>query len=903
MSFSEQTLILHAGNITGGKQCAREAFYKGSVSSRGRIARSKTLPFIRHRRLSIVERQHKMGNIPRRGLTKEFKTGQTQHITMPETLYTFNDLQTLEQFKPEIINGTFVFDASTADPEFVDLSGNKDLKRIIFKTPQPKLRYLDASSCALQSVTIPAGCESLETLFFHKNQITEITFEGDCPKLELLDLSENKLTTLDLPYKFKKLGNLFLSKNNLVNLANLSEFFTRDYFDFVVDGNERLTAPPPELIEKGNDAVVKFFIEMEAGKDYLYEAKLLIVGEPGAGKTTLFRKLKDTNALLPKENETTKGIDIHGYTFPVKGKPKKKFTVNVWDFGGQEIYHATHQFFLTKRSLYVLLSDARKEDTDFNYWLEVIELLTGKSPVIIVQNEKGGRKADFDQRGLAGRFGNIVTPVHSLDLSKDINKIDQLREFVSFHIQQLDHVGQELPASWVAIREELEKLSNNNSYIDVNHYLDVCKKNNLHERNRGLFLSSFLHDLGVFLHFQNDPILKHWVILSNEWATNAVYAIMDDEEIKHNRKGHFNRKDIQRILTKREYCYMHDEVLQLMMNFELCYRIPETKDEYIAPQLLPIEKSKYPWENENNLQLRYTYDFMPKGLISRFIVRTHQFIDDYTKLWRSGVVLSRNKTFAEVIETYGRRSIQIRVAGLHKKELLTIVSDHLDTLNKSYEGMNWDKMVPCNCEICLNNDTPNFYKYADLNRRRELNKRTVECPVSYEDVEVQKMLDDVFVTRSDVKSPLKVFISYSKHDLRYLKKLKTFITPLMRDKNLIIWDDKSLIPGEEWDKRIRYELMSADIIIFLISPDFLATEYIYNMEMKEALDRHERGEARMIPVIIRPCLWESSSLARFNIIPEKGKPLSSYNDEDEGWKIITKEIEKVIEGAYQIKKL
>ena len=514
---------------------------------------------------------------------------------------------------------------------------------------------------------------------------------------------------------------------------------------------------------------------------------------------------------------------------------------------------------------------------------------------------RGGRTAAFDLRGLRASFENILTPVKSLDLSKDVEKAKDLRLFIEFHIQQLKHVGDELPATWVAVRKQLGKMADIRPYISLIEYMDICKNEKIPEREKAFFLSGFLHDLGVFLHFQHDPILKHWVILRNEWATNAVYSIMDDQKIKDKNCGHFVRDDIQRILSGNEYCEMHDEVLRLMMNFEICYVIPDEQPEkFIAPQLLPVEQRIYKWDAENNLQLRYTYAFMPKGLISRFIVRAHQYIKNNDLLWRNGVILEHNNTKAEIIETYGTRSISIRVSGMHKKELLTIVAEHFDLLNKGYEGIECDKMVPCNCKTCRGNNKPHFYTYFDLNRRRELNKRTVECPVSYDQVNVQGLLDDVFVTRSDVKSPLKVFISYSKYDKEYLERLKVFLSPLMREKNLIIWDDTSLIPGEDWDERIRYELFSADVIIFLVSPDLLATEYIWKTEMKEALNRHESGEARMIPILIRPCLWESSPFARYNIIPEKGKPLSTYQDKDEGWKIISGELLKSIEWQYNM---
>ena len=118
----------------------------------------------------------------------------------------------------------------------------------------------------------------------------------------------------------------------------------------------------------------------------LYEAKFLIVGEGGAGKTSLAKKIQNPDYQLNPEEESTHGIEVIQWRFPLDNG--QEFRANLWDFGGQEIYHQTHQFFLTERSLYALVADTRKENTDFPYWLNSIELFGGDSPVLLIKNEK-----------------------------------------------------------------------------------------------------------------------------------------------------------------------------------------------------------------------------------------------------------------------------------------------------------------------------------------------------------------------------------------------------------------------------------------------------------------------------------------------------------------------------------
>ena len=127
-------------------------------------------------------------------------------------------------------------------------------------------------------------------------------------------------------------------------------------------------------------------------------------------------KIEDPKYELRPAESSTEGIEIIQCTFKTALRVKqdgrerlleRDFRINIWDFGGQEVYHATHQFFLTRRSLYVLVADDRKEDTDFNYWLQVVELLSDGSPLLIVQNEKQDRRRDINLGSLRARFPNL----------------------------------------------------------------------------------------------------------------------------------------------------------------------------------------------------------------------------------------------------------------------------------------------------------------------------------------------------------------------------------------------------------------------------------------------------------------------------------------------------------------
>ena len=301
-----------------------------------------------------------------------------------------------------------------------------------------------------------------------KEKLTEIPAEVlELEWLEVLNLSRNQLTTLpEAIARLPQLTSLYLSRNKLTTLpeaiARLQQLTSLNLTDNPIE------KPPPEIVEQGIEAIRDYFRQLEVeGTDYLYEAKLLIVGEGGAGKTTLAKKIKDQNYQL-REEDSTKGIEVIKWRFPMENG--REFRVNIWDFGGQEIYHTTHQFFLTKRSLYVLVADTRKEDTDFYYWLNVVELLSDNSPLLIIKNEKQNRRRDINELQLRGQFPNLKETLPT-NLA-DNRGLEQVLEQIKHYVKNLPHIGSPLPKTWVRVREALESDARN--YINLDEYLNIC---------------------------------------------------------------------------------------------------------------------------------------------------------------------------------------------------------------------------------------------------------------------------------------------------------------------------------------------------------------------------------------------------------------------------------------------
>ncbi|HLP93655.1 MAG TPA: toll/interleukin-1 receptor domain-containing protein [Saprospiraceae bacterium] len=145
----------------------------------------------------------------------------------------------------------------------------------------------------------------------------------------------------------------------------------------------------------------------------------------------------------------------------------------------------------------------------------------------------------------------------------------------------------------------------------------------------------------------------------------------------------------------------------------------------------------------------------------------------------------------------------------------------------------------------------------------------------------------------------KAFIIYAREDLEMLRELINQLTPLKRNDKLSIWHDERILPGAAWDEEIRKNLNEADIIILIVSPSFLSSDYIDQVEFKLALERHRQGKAIMVPVIARPCLWEEiTAIVSLQALPRGGQAISTWTNKDEAFLDVAKGVTKLLSNIH-----
>jgi len=138
--------------------------------------------------------------------------------------------------------------------------------------------------------------------------------------------------------------------------------------------------------------------------------------------------------------------------------------------------------------------------------------------------------------------------------------------------------------------------------------------------------------------------------------------------------------------------------------------------------------------------------------------------------------------------------------------------------------------------------------------------------------------------------PVKIFISYSHADEQWGERVRAALEELPNAKDALIFFDRELMPGDNWESRIRDEIASSNAVVLLVSPEFLNSDYCYGKELQTAFDRSACGQAAVIPIILRDCKWMHSPLADFRVLPSKHDCLADRGDYSQALRSIAREV-------------
>jgi internalin A len=687
-------------------------------------------------------------------------------------LYKLSNIQTLDLSSNQISDISFL--SKLSNIHTLDLSDNP-ISDISFLYKLSNIQTLDLRFNQISDISFLSKLSNIQTLDLRNNQISDISFLSKLSNIQTLDLRNNQISDISFLSILSNIQTLDLDSNQISDITPLKKLINdrglginmERYGTGIRLKNNPLTSPPPEIVNKGRDAVVNWFEQMEVGEEPLYESKLMILGQGESGKTTLAELLLNENYVVRKGlKDSTLGVNIHrGKEYQHLGKIDQKITAHIWDFGGQDIQKMLHQFFITENCLYVIVSDKRAENARFDYWFQIINLLGPKSSVIVLENRINIESSteDFPLNKYRELYKSLTIECIEVNLKhtrdKEKNNWQWFNNLVQKKLSALEIVNRPVPIKWSKVRDELKKISDR-KYISKDAFYSICAQTGIElsidQSDLCLFYLSVLGDLEYF----NDKELCNCIFLDHNWLTKGLYYILSDNKIKQN-NGRFTRQEAYEQWNSFGYNEAEKQMLlQLLLKdkFDICYELKHEKDVFITPLMLPADKPEK-WKFETKLHFRYQYNFLPHGMFSRLIVRLHEK-NDCEKKWKTGVRLTdkinNENVHAEVQQfidpNSSQKVIDIKINGSKNacKDLLTFIRNEMGILHRDFKNINFQQIVGCNCETCASlvalGEQPSFYDFKKLQTKIANRRYYEECPNSnYDAVNIGQVLSDVIV--------------------------------------------------------------------------------------------------------------------------------------------------------------
>jgi internalin A len=485
--------------------------------------------------------------------------------------------------------------------------------------------------------------KSLRKIYLSRNGLSALPDTmGRLSNLDTLDLSNNQLAAL--PYFIGNLASLHEVRTELgAFLAN----------GLRVAGNPLIT-PPPEVTEQGLEAIRAYLRELNKTGEPLYEAKIVLVGEGAAGKTTLKERLIHNRFATPK---STRGLEMESAQRPHPGKPNV-MKLNFWDFGGQEDYRPAQQFFFSKGAVYLLIWNARYDVTQSNVgaWMRLIRQRVGAdAKVLVVATHTDEVPPGPGVRQLClEKFGSMIAGFYEVD-SKSGKGIPELWAAIEREVVKLRDFGAKRPKSWVTARDAvLARRGKAKAHqMPIAEFREIAVQNGVSPEAVDT-LAAMLTLQGRIVYHGDDPHLAGTVVLDPEWLMKAIAYVMIDKPtqeangilaesnlariwLNHGRKANENP-----IRYEKEHW---NHLLRMMDRHDIVYQL--TKSDWLVSPLVAVAKpEKLPWDGRQAtgggriVRAECQLDDEIPGLMALFTVRTSFDHYDFQRYcWRSGVFL------------------------------------------------------------------------------------------------------------------------------------------------------------------------------------------------------------------------------------------------------------------------
>ncbi len=743
---------------------------------------------------------------------------------------------------------------------------NNTISDISILNKLENLFLIQFSKNKLTNIPNLENLKKLRIIFLAENKISEATFLNSIPSIFIASLNNNRISEIPNLNRIDDEIYIDLRKNHIQNIPlryiknpNLTLNITEDdikYSEFPFESStlflkdNLLDTETIKAIESGGrEGLLKYLESKEKGTLKIQEAKLMLLGMPRAGKSSL-KKYLLREPFDPNEKSTEK-IDLADWK-------EDDYTFHIWDFGGQEMLYDLHRFFLTDDALYVIVLDASKDEQPDKY-LEFLESYAPKAPFYILINKSdiptsSSKIENYNQ--IKDRYPNTFKGVFdrvSLMQAHENNPhyrpiAEDVRNKILDSLKSLPHVSIERPKSYQRVKEEVEAYyeKENLPYINSSTYSALCQEVEVNDEDRSIL--AFLNVLGT-VRYINEPNIRNLHIINPEWAIEAAYFLLTNEEIK-NKKGVLNLTQLEILLRSKadsKFTYEIFEIdylLELLTKFRIIHFHNLSKTIYLPTHLGNDQPKQF--KDFRDKAYHYFFEFkadIPGYVISALIAAKFDEIQDHL-YWNKGAMLQKDN-IKILFEQADKRKIDFWIQGEFFQNYFVEIRTILQEILKPLVGLSFEEKI----------SVTDKSKTIEV-KRTHLEKTLKRGREDYEDLD-----EDIIVNAREVLGTY-----FTKTEIRNLTQNFHGPTNFYNSDTINFW-------GTEWGRTFAN-----------IEDSDLKDDLINNLDdFEKAPEQEKRSLVKKIGDGIKGILTtakdETTKEAVKELIPKIGKKLGNWSQE------------------------
>jgi GTPase SAR1 family protein len=586
----------------------------------------------------------------------------------------------------------------------------------------------------------------------------------------------------------------------------------------------------------------------------LKRVRAIFLGHGEVGKTSLIRALHGEEVIEGKE-AMTQGVAATDSRYKIDEQAgvftreqqigEDDLTVHFWDFGGQVMTHATHQFFLRSKCLYVIVLAGRAErnpNEEAEYWLEHVQAFGDSAPVLLVANKADVMPVNLDQRTLTDKYKNVagfysISCTQAKGSFKD--EFELFRKKLGVQLKALGEQAERFSEAEFKVLKAIECKADKEDLLSEAGFDEVCVANGIPMEGpsgRDRLLSIF-DKLGIVMHFPNLPFLTDFV-LNPRWLTYGVYTIMYSDRAKA-AHGKLREAELVSILGKTNLTIPNGHALRYpagkcrhiadaMVAFRVAYRL--STGELVIPALLAPEQPEHDFKSDSALAFRFDFaGFLPRHIVPALIAEYSKDISQFKGdeiVWQNGVLLRPRHNDAEALvrADYHTRNLDLWVTGSDAAVYLGMLRDSILTMLETMPNLPFEEKVELRPEMLVEaigrvkRDGPVWIAYEIVQAAQRSGDATIMGPGGRYDM---RAILAAMPVSPDARQA-DVFLSYSSKDGPQIQKL----AGELEGKRISAWYDAGLIAGQPFREVLRDRIETVKAVVVLWTENSIGSKWV-----------------------------------------------------------------------------